>query len=81
MWGFDHGGGLMGFGMILLWLLPIALLVWLFAQFAGSRKGPDGRDAPPRAPREILDARYARGEIDRDEYLARRTDLEQTRQA
>jgi putative membrane protein len=76
MWGFDHGGGVMGIGMILLWLVPIALLVWLFTRIAAG----DRRDtnAPPRSPMEILDERYARGEIDRDEYQARRADLERS---
>jgi putative membrane protein len=73
MWGYDHGGGLMGIGMILLWLIPIALLVWLFAKAASGRSG---KDATQQSPREILDARYARGEIGRDEYQERRADLE-----
>lgn len=72
-WGFDHGGGLMGIGMLLVWLVPIALLLWLFARFASDRRSSD---KPPRSPREILDVRYARGEIDREEYLARRDDLD-----
>jgi putative membrane protein len=75
MWGVDHGGGLMGFGMILLWLVPVVLLVWLFARIAAG--GRRDTDAPSRSPRQILDERYARGEIDRDEYQARRADLEQ----
>ena len=54
----------MGIGMLLLWMLPIALLVWLFARAAA---GPGGKDETRRSPREILDARYARGEIGRDE--------------
>jgi len=63
----------MGIGMILLWLVPIVLLVWLFAKAASGRSG---KDETPRTPREILDARYARGEIGRDEYQERRADLE-----
>ena len=73
MWGYDHGAGLMGFGMVLLWLIPIALLGWLFAKAASGR---GGKDEAPQSAREILDARYARGEIGRDEYLERRADLE-----
>lgn len=78
MWGYDHGGGLMGIGM-LLWLVPIVLLVWLFARMAGG--GGSGASTPPLSPREILDERYARGEIDRDEYHARRTDLDDENKA
>ena len=73
MWGYDHGGGLMGIGMILVWLIPIVLLVWLFAKAASGRSG---KDETQRSPREILDARYARGEIGRDEYQEGRADLE-----
>ena len=63
----------MGIGMLLLWLLPVALLVWLFARAAAGR---GGRDETRRSPREIRDARYARGEIGRDEYQEGRADLE-----
>jgi putative membrane protein len=35
-----------------------------------------GRDAADGQARAILDERYARGEIDREEYLRRRRDLE-----
>ncbi len=72
MWGYDHGG-MMGIGMILLWLIPIALLVWLFAKAASGRSD---KGETRQSPREILDARYARGEIGRDEYQERRADLE-----
>ncbi|MDK9714767.1 MAG: SHOCT domain-containing protein [Sulfuritalea sp.] len=73
MWGYDHGGWPMGIGMILLWGLPIILLVWLFAKAASSR---GAKDETQQSPHEILDARYARGEIGRDEYQERRADLE-----
>ncbi len=63
----------MGFGMILLCSLPIASRVWLLAKAASGRSG---KDEAQRSPREILDARYARGEIGHDEYLERRTELE-----
>ncbi|MDZ7712134.1 MAG: SHOCT domain-containing protein [Rhodovibrio sp.] len=39
----------------------------------GARDGPDASGGQARA---ILDERYARGEIDREEYLRRRRDLE-----
>jgi len=34
-----------------------------------------GRPAPPLGPLEVLDQRYARGELGRDEYLRIRGDL------
>lgn len=71
MYGFDHAGmGLGGFGMILLWLVPIALVVWLFARMQSKGNAP----ATP-TPLDILDGRYARGEIEQDEYRSRRADL------
>lgn len=76
MWGYDHGGGLMGVGMLLLWLLPVVVLVWLFARFSASRSDGDEKPGRSGSPREVLDARYARGEIGRDEYLERRADIE-----
>ena len=70
----DHSGmGLMGgLGMILIWLVPIALVVWLLSRFASGRQG---EDKAARAPLGILDERYARGDIGREEYLSRRADL------
>lgn len=72
MWGM---WGAWGFGMMLVmlvfWGLVITALVlgirWLVSQ---------GRDARPRdSALDILRERYARGEIDREEYLGRRRDL------
>ncbi|MEF8711054.1 MAG: hypothetical protein V5B38_20325 [Candidatus Accumulibacter propinquus] len=37
----------MGIGMILLWLIPIALLVWLFAKAAAGRTSKDETHRPP----------------------------------
>lgn len=71
MYGFDHTGmGLGAIGMILLWLVPIALLAWLFARTAAGRES-----SPSRTPLEVLDERYARGEIGQEEYRSRRDDL------
>ena len=68
--GWSWGIGLFGF---LFLALLITLVVWLV--WSASRPG-----APPErrssSALEILDARYARGEIDRDEYLERKADLE-----
>lgn len=71
MYGFDHTGmGLGAFGMILVWLVPIALLAWLFV-----RGQTNGNALAAPTPQDILDGRYARGEIEQDEYRARRADL------
>ncbi|MBK8637021.1 MAG: SHOCT domain-containing protein [Chromatiaceae bacterium] len=71
MFGFDHFGmGWGGLGMVLIWVLPILLGILLVRYFARDR---EERREPTAL--EILEARYARGEIDRDEYLKRRADL------
>lgn len=84
-----HGGWgvgnwlLMGFGMLLFWTLVVAGLVWLVRSAATERRTSDAGgvsldkpSAPPGASaREILDERYASGEINDDEYRARRDTL------
>jgi len=65
-----------GFG--LLWILILAAAayaVYLLARRAGA--GPSSSWAPPRAKdaEEVLRQRYARGEIEREEYESRLRDL------
>lgn len=69
MYGFEHVG--MGLGMILVWAIPIILVALLIHSKIRGRDGKTGKSAL-----EILETRYARGEIERDEYLKRRADLE-----
>jgi len=69
-----HGGWL-GLGMHgLFWLLLAAVfaMIVIWAMRAASRHHAA---APGSDAREILDGRYARGEIDREDYLARKRDL------
>ncbi|MEB1083485.1 SHOCT domain-containing protein [Citrobacter portucalensis] len=81
-WG-EFGWWGMGFGflfMALFWVLIVlgivALIRWLMRE---SQSGPaQDRGMLPRdkTPLEIVQERYARGEIDRDEYEQKRRDLE-----
>ena len=71
------GGGMMyGFGWIgLIFNLAIIvgiviLIVWAVKRFTSGRTSSDGQ-----TPREILQARYARGEITRDQYQQMLQDL------
>lgn len=64
--------GGMGFGG-LLFLLLIGVLVWVLVRGFGS--GPASAAPSSRSPEDILKERYARGEIDRDEYERRLSDL------
>ena len=76
--GWADGYGWMGFGwivMILFWVLVIVGAIALVRWF-GMRDRGSG-DTSRRTPLEILQERYARGEIERDEYEQKRRDLEQ----
>jgi putative membrane protein len=71
-WGWGIGGG----GMIF-WLVVIVLIVAAVAWFVRPTAHSDG--APRGEPRsrglDVLEERYARGEINRDEYLQKRRDI------
>lgn len=64
-------------GLLFLALLAggILLIVWLVRQVSG---GSAARQPvrSPAAARQILDERYARGEISREEYLTALADIE-----
>lgn len=58
----------------LFWLALLALLIW--AGFALSRRSRlnDGKE---ETALDLLNERYARGEIDREEYMQRRNDIQE----
>ncbi len=68
-----------GWGMGWIWIWPVLVLVGLVVLgYVGMRLAQGGRSAPPgnsSTARQILDERYARGEIDEDEYQHRRSAL------
>ncbi|MBI3146848.1 MAG: SHOCT domain-containing protein [Pseudogulbenkiania sp.] len=75
-WG-EFGWWGMGLGvvfMILFWLLIIlgvaALIRWLLSQSGRNQ------EARHKTPLEIVQERYARGEIDREEYEQKMRDLQ-----
>ena len=71
-WGWGMGLGFVF--MLLFWgfiILGIAALIrWLISQSSPSRNSRD------KSPMEIVQERYARGEIDREEYEQKRRDFE-----
>ncbi|MDP1693809.1 MAG: SHOCT domain-containing protein [Burkholderiaceae bacterium] len=74
MYGFGSGGWMFGgwLMMLLIWLIPfVALFVGLKVLF--DRSGPP---AASKSALDLLDEAYARGEINRDEYLQKRADLQ-----
>jgi putative membrane protein len=75
MYGTDGGWGFgMGLGMWIFWILLVVVIVVLIRVLSGAGNGPA---APSQeSPIEILRARYARGEIDEEEFRRRRHELE-----
>jgi putative membrane protein len=70
----DGFGSVVWIVRVLVWALIIVGVVvplrWL------RRAGTGSRDAQRKAPLEILQERYARGEIGREEYELKRRDIE-----
>ncbi|HHH38009.1 MAG TPA: SHOCT domain-containing protein [Sedimenticola sp.] len=68
----------MGFGGPLMWIIWILLAVFIFWVLKSLFGGSDGRTggSPPGTPLEILKQRFARGEIDEEEFRRRRQVLE-----
>ena len=75
MWGhMGMWGGGMGFGMLLFWGLLIAAIVMLVRCFSGS--GLCEKPDREKSALDLLKERYARGEIERDEFEQKKRDLE-----
>ncbi len=71
-YGFDMAWG--GWWMVLFWLGVIALIVWGVRMLTNGSPN-SGRHSAETA-RDIIERRYARGEISREEFLDLLTDLE-----
>lgn len=71
MYGVDHGGWMYG-GMMFWWLLPIALVIAVIVYFVNpaARRG-----AVEKTALNILEERYARGEVGKDEFDVKKRDL------
>jgi putative membrane protein len=89
MWGWGDGWGAAGEAlMVIVMLAALALIVvgFLLLVRGLSGQGHNGPTAPPgpvgpvgpptmSSALQILEERYARGEIERDDYLRRKQDL------
>jgi len=79
-WGFGPwwgwlGMGMGGLGMLLVWALVIAGVVWAVR----AASGPSQHYPPPTLPDtalDILKKRYARGEITKEQFEEMKRDLE-----
>lgn len=73
MYGMDHAGSMFGGGLMMLWwLLPLALLIALIVYFVKPSTGASKRD---RTALDILNERYARGEIGKEEFEQKKRDV------
>lgn len=70
MWPYMGG---MGWWMVIWWVFGIAILVLLVWLIVRAVSGAPGRAED--SPEQILKRRYARGELDREEYQRRLEDL------
>jgi len=80
--GASAGGWLMFGGMILVTVAVVLLVVYLVRQTAHpagagafTAQAAPALPTAPETPREILKRRYANGEIEREDYLQRLSDL------
>lgn len=73
-WGSGWGGMILGPLVMVAWLVVLVAVVVLIVRWLGG--GGVSGVKPERTAREILNERYARGDIDREEYLRRRQDID-----
>ncbi|MCU0579099.1 MAG: SHOCT domain-containing protein, partial [Desulfobacterota bacterium] len=83
---YGWGPGMMGWwgpmawfgpvGMILFWVLLVLLIILLIRGLRSGKVIGRERGEPTESALEILKKRYARGEINKEEYLEKKRDLE-----
>lgn len=77
-WGGMGWGGMIG--MMVFWLLLIAAIVWAVSRLLPGRRARQSHSQPGQdTPEEILDRRFARGEIDLETYQMQRAALASAR--
>lgn len=72
-WGMGWFGGVF---MLVIWILVVVGLIFLIKWLVQStRDVPAGKSSPTSRALHILEERYARGEIDKQEFLDKKKDL------
>ncbi len=62
---------------LIFWIVVIIAIIWLIMAQTGSRKKYINHfDAHQKTPMDILNEKYAKGEINKEEYDQKRKDLE-----
>lgn len=80
MMGFGYGMGPGGWiAMTVFWVGLLTLLIWGASRAFGASPGGDDSTRRPPTPEELLDRRYAAGELDDETYRAMRATLASTR--
>ncbi len=71
MGGFGFGAGMFGLGaliMIAFWVLVIGGVVWLVATLARGSGSTGAQFAAGQTPLDVLKARYAKGEVTKEQF-------------
>lgn len=76
-WGMSWGVGMLF--MVLFWVFVIAGAVWLVTTLSRQRESGGSSGGSDRSALRILEERLARGEIDVEEFRARRAAMEEGR--
>ncbi|MDO8143413.1 MULTISPECIES: SHOCT domain-containing protein [unclassified Isoptericola] len=76
-WGMGGAGGWMMLVWVVVWVVVLGLIVWGVVALTRSGRRDDG--AAPPTPTEVLEMRFARGEITDEEYRRARETLEDRR--
>lgn len=69
------GFGIMGV-MGILWIVVLGLIIWAVVAAVRRTGEPGSTNQSADSALEVLKKRYARGEIDKEEYEAKKKDLE-----
>ncbi len=82
MGGYGPGYGMMGYGAygavhMIVWAVILVAIIVGIVWLVRSMTAPGGHHMPPKRSTglEVLEERYARGEINRDEYLQKKKDI------
>ncbi len=77
MGGFDFGiAGIGMLAMVIFWVLVIGGAIWVVVALArGLRQAPSLTAASGQSPLDLLNARYARGEITKEQFEQMKRDL------